>query len=587
MRIQKRKMKRIICLLGISVMLFASCGEKRNGVAKVLDSAEAILYTSPDSALSLIGSIPIEMINSQHIQARFFLLYEQILDRNGITLIGEEYMQQAADYFDRSGSAKEKFLAHFYLGELYCQNGDKYGAMQQYVIAEDILRKSGKTAASSGADHREFESGDYPVRLYIRKGDIYMERMNPHEAVKMYEKALAECGDTGLSGNGETDSEKASLKMKIAGKLADGYQSIDKYDEALSYYETACNLAIDVNSKEYLLKCLTAIEGIKFSTGTPSADVLEELDMIYEKYNDGKPLESNYIMLSCLHLDNKNIAQARHFLNEYRRITPEPTPVEEAGLCTLSSSIEKAEGNFKEALLYEQQYNAIMGEIMEQEKANSLTQIEQAYHAKQLAVENDAIRTRNRHLFIIYTLVLVIVVFAASTGFFRWRRKLAEKNGQIKEYLEQLKDSEISNNGLLTQLDVHKEKEKHLKELLENRFAEIRELACTYYEFGYSKKLQKKVEQLLSLQSIDGDMFDVIEEVVNAKNNGVIEKIRATYPSISESNIKLLDLIYAGFSPQEISVILNDTPQNIYVRKSRLKRKIMPLVEQDPEMDFK
>ena len=134
---------------------------------------------------------------------------------------------------------------------------------------------------------------------------------------------------------------------------------------------------------------------------------------------------------------------------------------------------------------------------------------------------------------------------------------------------------------------MQKEKEKRLKELLENRFAEIRELAGTYYEFGYSKKLQKKVEQLLSLQSFGKDMFEVIENVVNAKNNGAMEKIRENYPSITEENFKLLNLIYAGFSPQEISVILNDTPQNIYVRKSRLKRKISALLEKEPDLSFK
>ena len=82
-------------------------------------------------------------------------------------------------------------------------------------------------------------------------------------------------------------------------------------------------------------------------------------------------------------------------------------------------------------------------------------------------------------------------------------------------------------------------------------------------------------------------MFAIIEDVVNAKNNNVMAKIRAAFPSISEDNFKLLNLIYAGFSPQEISVIINDTPQNIYVRKSRLKRKIAPVVEKDPEMDFR
>ena len=167
-----------------------------------------------------------------------------------------------------------------------------------------------------------------------------------------------------------------------------------------------------------------------------------------------------------------------------------------------------------------------------------------------------------------------------------WRKKIRRKNIQVEEYLEAMRSSEMSNRKLLSQLDIHKENEKHLKELLENRFAELRELAGTYYEFGFSKKMQKKVEQLLSFKSVDGDMFAIIEEVVNAKNNNVSARVREAYPSISEDNIRLLNLIYAGFSPQEISVIVNDTPQNIYVRKSRLKRKIAPLIEQNPDMDW-
>ena len=73
---------------------------------------------------------------------------------------------------------------------------------------------------------------------------------------------------------------------------------------------------------------------------------------------------------------------------------------------------------------------------------------------------------------------------------------------------------------------------------------------------------------------------------MNAKNNDVIKKVREKYPAMKEESIKLLNLIYAGFSAQEISVILNDTPQNIYVRKSRLKKAIQELILQDPQMNF-
>jgi hypothetical protein len=93
------------------------------------------------------------------------------------------------------------------------------------------------------------------------------------------------------------------------------------------------------------------------------------------------------------------------------------------------------------------------------------------------------------------------------------------------------------------------------------------------------------VDDLLKMQ-LSGDNFAVMEQVVNAKNNDVIRKVRQRYPNMREDNVKLLCLIYAGFSAQEISVILNDTPQNIYVRKSRLKKSLQELILEDPQMNF-
>lgn len=580
------KVLHIVCIISIAAILSSGCKKRGNDVMETLRRAESVLSMNPDSALSIIGSIPMERINSEYVRSHFFLIYEEILYRNGINLIGEEYMEESAAFFDKGKSPREKFLAHFYLAELYYQNGNSYNAMQQYVIAEDIFNKEIKNPGK--LQPHDVERENYPARLYEKKGDIFLERINPSSAVKMYLKALDYCTGNGEEKRkGDATGNDSYSQMKIAGKLADAYQSSDKYEEAVKMYEQACNIAIDLNSTEHLLKYLTAIEGIKFAAGSRSETVLEELNTIYAKYNNGKPLDDNYIMLSCLYLDMGDIAKAKHFVEEYKRINPSLTPTEEAGISSLSSSIALARGDYKSALGYEREYNSIMNGIMESEKENSISQVEQAYHAKQLAIENESIRTNNRHLLIIYTLIIIILTGSGCAGIVYWRRKIAAKNTLIREYLEQIENSESSNSMLLSQLDVHKEKEKHLKELLENRFAEIRELAGTYYEFGYSKKLQKKVEQLLSLQSISGDMFNIIEEVVNAKNNGVMRKIREAYPSISEDNLKLLNLIYAGFSPQEISVIINDTPQNIYVRKSRLKRKIMPLVEQDPEMDFK
>ena len=50
---------------------------------------------------------------------------------------------------------------------------------------------------------------------------------------------------------------------------------------------------------------------------------------------------------------------------------------------------------------------------------------------------------------------------------------------------------------------------------------------------------------------------------------------KSEYPKIKPCFVELLCLLYAGFSPQQISVITNETLKTIYMRKFHLKKKII------------
>lgn len=579
-------MKRILLLIALisAMVLHTACGRNNSVVEVALLRADSLLsHNLPNDALSVIGTIPMDQIKSSSDKSRFILLYERILDANGLPLIGEEDLGEAISHFRREGQRTEELIARFYLGRIYELAGDSYQAMTQYVEAEGIymgMAREGVKIESSVNDL----IGSIIARIYIYKGDIYHSKLNFNGALKMYIRAL-DCYDSFNSG-ASTSANEGNM-METLGKVAQANEALGNYDNAIDAYGAALEIAHKKGDESAILLYGSSIAGVKFALGELSGRVLEELFALYGKYNDGIPPLDNYILLSCLYLDNGQSAKAREYAQKYANEKSDISSLEQAGWASLVSSIAKLEGNYKEALEYKEKYSAIMEGINEDEKNNSVQEVEQLYYNKQLKIENESIKKQNRLAMVIYSLLVVILLGGFIWGYITWRRKIEEKNRQIGEYLAVAQEAESSRNTLLDQLDEQKEKEKRLKELLENRFAEIRELAGTYYEFGYSKKLQKKVEQLLSFQSFGQDMFEVIENVVNAKNNGVIEKIRAEFPSITEENIKLLNLIYAGFSPQEISVIINDTPQNIYVRKSRLKRKLAPLMERDPETSFK
>ena len=239
-------------------------------------------------------------------------------------------------------------------------------------------------------------------------------------------------------------------------------------------------------------------------------------------------------------------------------------------LYSLLVSIESARADYKEALSYERRYNAIMESIMEQEKQNSISQVEQAYFTRQLQLENETIKKGNRLLTIIYSLIFLMVAGGAVALVLVWRKKIRRKNIQVEEYLEAMRSSEMSNRKLLSQLDIHKENEKHLKELLENRFAELRELAGTYYEFGFSKKMQKKVEQLLAAKPNEKARVAFVGDGINdAPVLGRADIGIAMGAMGSDAAIEAADV-----------VLMDDDPMKI-AKAIRISRKCLGIVYQN------
>lgn len=479
----------------------------------------------------------------------------------------------------RVNTPLEKAVYHFKMGEVYNSAEDSYKAMEEFLEAEKW----------SMDIKNDFLKG----QIYWYKGKLYYDRLDYTNALNMFT----------LASEYYTNCGKREELMYTYEQVASIHSRTRNFEEAIFYYNRAKAIALELRDRDssgnggtlynkLILNFSTAISGVYFSQLSSSREALEQLHQAYLTYNNGRENEEDYLLLSCIYLDAGKIDKSREYVNKYTGRGKRLTGEELAGLLSHQSSIEKRAGNFRKALEYRERYDSVMDSLNLMERNSSMRELEQKYWQKELQLENTGIKTRNRYITIIYSLLLLITGGVAYMVITAYNRRIKQKNSQIEEYMAMVdnlgnivSDAESSRSNLLGQLDVHIEKEKRLKELLENRFAEVRELVRTYYEFGDSKKLHKKVDDLLKLQ-LSGDNFSTIEEVVNAKNNNAVKKVREQFPHLKEDNIKLLNLIYAGFSAQEISVILNDTPQNIYVRKSRLKKSIASLIDSDPEMNF-
>lgn len=498
----------------------------------------------------------------------------------------------------------EQAIYHFYMGQSLDAQNKSYEAINELLKAEKLIENTDKFLLKG--------------QIYWYKGQLYAKRMDYTNALKMFLKAE----ENYIAG------DKQDPLIYTYSQLGDLYLKTNNYQKALFYYNKAIDIAVSLRNKalfspqteetqiqfnkynSFILSKNSSIAQVNFEQTKSVENAIYQLDSVYKKFNNGKTYLPDIPFLSELYTIKGDTKNAETLLDTFiawkfpNISTPDISSIlqdsifsikdskELSKILKIKSLIAQKRGNYREAYNYMGEYAECADYIGEVTRNESIKEAEQQFWGGLLEEENVKIKQNNKYLLIIYCLLFVVFLLVLINGYKVYRERIRKKNLQLAEFAETIDNlgrrvSNVENSklDLLSELDVHKEKERELKELLENRFAEVRELVRTYYEYGNSKKLQKKVDDLLKLQ-LSGDNFEVMEQVVNAKNNDVIKKVRQMYPNIKEENIKLLNLIYAGFSAQEISVILNDTPQNIYVRKSRLKKSLQDLILQDNRMNF-
>lgn len=590
-------------------LILAGCNEQLV-MPEALKEAERVMVSAPDSALSLLEYYCEPVIHSIHelespfARAKYALLYSQALEEMRIQVSNDSMIRIALDYYTRSQvyeklcrkafkdpdfQAEEraagdfyselvldKAKAFFYYGRILEHRGEVKESISAYLDAAGILEKlnaSHKPSAVAMVPEHYLKG-----RIYSVLGRMLYEQHSLKDALLYYktaEEAYQNLGDT------------LRLLQITEGKAMVQYL-MSNYPGALRDYNQALLYAARLQDTAKIISLSRGMAALVFHFTGDSRLTKDILIKTSEKYN--YILEyRDYPLLALVYLREGRVDRSRFFFDKSLEREKSYTPSQKVGMYSVGAKIEAILRNYAKAYEYSSRLASLADSLNKSERENLVVGLIQEYNHKKLDVEKGAQEQRHQYLSIIYMLVIIIsglLIAGAVFVILAHRRKIRRKDSEIVAYLQQLSALEVSRTGLMEELDSHVEKEALLKDLLQTRFAEIRELARTYYEYGYSKNLQRKVEEMLSVQLLQGESFEIIEKVVNARKNDAIGKIRQEYPGLKEEYVKLLCLIYAGFSPQEMCAVLSDTPQNIYVKKYRLKNKLAEFIKNNPEADF-
>ncbi|MBE6225053.1 MAG: hypothetical protein E7122_07525 [Bacteroidales bacterium] len=84
--------------------------------------------------------------------------------------------------------------------------------------------------------------------------------------------------------------------------------------------------------------------------------------------------------------------------------------------------------------------------------------------------------------------------------------------------------------------------------------------------------------------SSDKKYLSQLEGIVNKYKDNVMQTTREILPELGEMDLRLLCYFYAGFSAKAISIFTNNSTGNIYMKKKRIKEKL--LIVKDEKKDI-
>ena len=124
------KIQNLIILL-ITIVVSVAC-DRNTPILEQMDMAENFLSSKPDSALTILESIPVTNI------ARYALLKSMALDKNYIDTTTFDVLQPAIDYYIKNGSPDEKLRTYYYQGRIYQNQGNDDSAMRSFMNGCDL-----------------------------------------------------------------------------------------------------------------------------------------------------------------------------------------------------------------------------------------------------------------------------------------------------------------------------------------------------------------------------------------------------------------------------------------------------------------
>ncbi len=537
------------------------CCTPRTHTGFIVDSH--FVEDHPDSAMTLLRGINTQRL-SRRDRAQCLLLKGLAEAYTGDTTASKETLEHAMQYFDRHGSAHKQAAAWYTYAKAYMQTGNLEEAIRGYtqsaIIAENALARG---------CNRDDSISEYTkmllVTVYHTLGLIYFEQ--GYDAVEPFAKAVE-----AAIANGEQEGYSRFM-------LSSAYCANGNYRQAIETMEPLVEAA-DTISFRYFAQQIR-LQNLIFHTYLGDwtheqllearrgidLDVIRKAPLTYGRAATDDTGRSFYDIASAIIFQQDcQLDSARYYI-EKALDSRDTFHQGNVGLYALAAGIYHDRGDDARAYEFMQQYASVKDSLSEEQRGAHVAELERRFRtANEVALREASLRYR------VWIAILgaLLVIVAAVWALVGYRRKLRRRDEQLNESLALLDSYRESHDSLTSRLDASNAREAAVKRLLEGRVAAVRDIAATCYTYGDGERLTAKMREL----ALSPAMLNDVVDMADLYSDRAVSRLREQFPDWTRRNYDFAALVIAGFSPQEICVMLGMSLNGVYTLKSKLKRRI-------------
>lgn len=539
------------------LFIFFVIGCKKN---PVIEQQLAIVENlSLDSSYNFLKSIRIEDISQPKAKADYALLYTEVCFKKMLPVTSDSLIDIALNYYQTNEESAKLAKAYYYKGKIL-------GTSDSIQKATQFLLKAEQDALKAN-DERLLGL------VYSALGTVYIKQFIPDKALAYFRKARQKFILT-------KDSLNAIYSL---GGLARSYWNLNQSDSSLYFYLKAKSEATQRNDKEYIVyinQCLIPFYLDK-------QEIQKAKDLVLDTYQENQDkFLYRYGLADCF-IKECRYDSAKYYLNQIMKdASLKLSPKRRLAVFYKIREMEVNSGNLKNAYDISLVCESLADSIFKTLQDANILKVEQKYRNEQLLNQNYSLQlktTQQAILLLIFFFLIVIIVFIAIFINKHRKRILGQSRQQQHEYMaliESLNQERTSSQiDLMNRLNESIEKEKQLKKVLTKRLEIIKQLSDILYQYGGSDEekpstlFSQKVKNLMDVNTLTQDTLSDLLEIVNENYFGIITFLKTNY-SLSRNDLILCSFISSGFTPQEISIIYNISVDNVYIRCSRLAKKM-------------